>query len=237
VSLKRMQSKIKPIRKVSISEEIAQQIMNLISTGDLKPGQRLPSERELCRDFHAGRSSLREALRCLSIMGVLNARVGEGTSVALDGAKFMGKIIEWRMITERHDIENLLEVRMALEGLAAAKVATFGRPEDLAQLHELIKNMAAAKDAKRFAALDLQFHIAIADMAENSMLSDLISMIRSQLVRALAAVLLLPNALKLSHQEHVAIYKAVEKQDPTAARDAAVKHLQAALKRYRSSLV
>ena len=76
---------IKRVTKLSISEEIARQIMDLISDGSLQPGQRLLSERELCLLFGASRSSLREALRCLSIVGVLNARVGEGTSVAEDG--------------------------------------------------------------------------------------------------------------------------------------------------------
>ena len=105
--LKRIESKIRPVVKTSISDEIVEQIITLISRGDLKPGQRLPSERELCKNFGAGRSSLREALRCLCIVGVLNARVGEGTSVAVDGAKFLGKIVEWRVMTEQHDIENL----------------------------------------------------------------------------------------------------------------------------------
>jgi GntR family transcriptional repressor for pyruvate dehydrogenase complex len=141
---KKIQSKIRPVTKISISEEIAQQIMDLISNGDLKPGQRLPSERELCKNFGAGRSSLREALRCLSIMGVLNARVGEGTSIALDGEKFLGKIVEWRLITEKHDIENLLEVRIALEGVAAAKVASVGSKEDIAKIEELIGKMEAS---------------------------------------------------------------------------------------------
>src|SRR5580693_7405927 len=70
--------KVRPIQKSSISDKIVQQIMTLISNGDLKAGQRLPSERELCKKFAAGRSSLREALRCLSIMGVLTAKVGDG---------------------------------------------------------------------------------------------------------------------------------------------------------------
>src|SRR6201994_625914 len=113
-------SKIRPVSKVSISEDIAQQVLDLISSGALKPGQRLPSERELCKHFGAARSSLREALRGLSMIGVLTARVGEGTSVAADGGKFLGKIMEWRVIAEKHDIENLLEVRVALEGIAAA---------------------------------------------------------------------------------------------------------------------
>ncbi len=118
--------------------------MGLIATGDLKPGQRLPSERELCVRFGTGRSSLREALRCLSIVGVLNARVGEGTSIAVNGDKFLGKILEWRLITEQHDIENLMQVRIGLEGLAAASAARTGSEENIRALETLLGNTRAA---------------------------------------------------------------------------------------------
>jgi GntR family transcriptional repressor for pyruvate dehydrogenase complex len=235
--LKKLQSKIKPITKISISEEIAQQIMDLISSGDLKSGQRLPSERDLCENFGCGRSSLREALRCLSIVGVLNARVGEGTSVAVDGAKFLGKIVEWRLITEKHDIENLLEVRIALEGVSAAKAALLRTEEDVATLENLLTRMhASIHDAKRFAALDLDFHISLAKAADNALLFDLISMIRGQLVRGLTAVLTLPHALTLSHKEHLAIFAGIKAGDEEAARAAMHAHLGAALKRYNSAV-
>src|ERR1700733_4772831 len=134
---KTVESKIRRVTKISISEEIAQQIMDLIANGDLKPGQRLPSERDLCKNFGTGRSSLREALRCLSIVGVLNARGGEGTTVAADGGKFLGKIVEWRLITEKHDIENLLDVRIGLEGVAAADAALQATKEDIEKLQAL----------------------------------------------------------------------------------------------------
>src|SRR5580692_8040816 len=157
------ESKFRRVNKISISEEIAQQILDLISSGHLTPGQRLPSERELCKTFGAARSSLREALRCLSIIGVLNARVGEGTSVASDGGKFLGKIMEWRLITERHDIENLLEVRIALEGVAAANMALHGTEADIAKLAALLAKMkSSVKDKKQFAAFDLEFHVTLA---------------------------------------------------------------------------
>src|ERR1700745_4459549 len=156
-------AKIRRVTKTSICEEIAQQIMDLISNGDLKPGQRLPAERDLCKEFGAGRSSLREALRCLSIVGVLDARVGEGTSVAVDGGKFLGKIIEWRLITEKHDIANLLEVRSALEGVAAANVALLRRKENIDELQKLIAQMkASVENTREFASLDLEFHLALA---------------------------------------------------------------------------
>lgn len=104
---------LQPVHRSSIRDNIVDQIMALIEKGDLRPGQRLPSERDLCTRFGTGRSSLREALRCLSIIGILNARIGDGTSVATDGAKFLGRILQWRMLTERHDMENLIQAGCA----------------------------------------------------------------------------------------------------------------------------
>src|ERR1700761_933937 len=120
--------KTRPVQKSSISDDIVKQVLKQISAGNLLPGQRLPSERELCKQFQTGRSSLREALRCLSIMGVLTARVGEGTTVAADSSKFLGTIMEWRVITGRFELINLMEVRLALEGLAAASAAERAEP-------------------------------------------------------------------------------------------------------------
>ena len=230
---KPIESMIRRVTKFSISEEIARQIMDLIADGSLQPGQRLLSERELCGLFGASRSSLREALRCLSIVGVLNARVGEGTSVAADGGKFLRKIMEWRLISEKHDIENLLEVRIALEGISAANSALHATRQDLEKAHRLIAQMKTAlKDTKEFAVLDLEFHITIANASGNALLSDLISVIRSQLARALSRVLQLPNALPLSFKEHVTILEAIERHDPEEARKAMHDHLDAVLLRY-----
>jgi GntR family transcriptional repressor for pyruvate dehydrogenase complex len=235
--MKRIELKIKPVVKTSISDEIVDQILSLISKGDLKPGQRLPSERELCKNFGAGRSSLREALRCLCIVGVLNARVGEGTSVAVDGAKFLGKIVEWRVMTEQHDIENLMEVRIALEGVTAASAALRSSEKDLLKIEALMEKMkAAAKDEKRFAPLDLEFHVTLAEASQNFLIVDLIAMIRGQLQRALSRVLLLPNARPLSIKEHAAIVNAIKRRDPEAAREAMQAHLDAALKRYHDAV-
>jgi GntR family transcriptional repressor for pyruvate dehydrogenase complex len=156
------ESKIRRVTKISISEEIAKQIMDLTASGDLEPGQRLPSERDLCEHFGASRSSLREALRGLSIVGVLNARVKEGTSVAVDGGKFLRKIMEWRLITEKHDIQNLLNVRIALEGESATNAALHRTAEDIDALQKLLTRMKESlEDEPKFAVLDLEFHSSV----------------------------------------------------------------------------
>jgi GntR family transcriptional repressor for pyruvate dehydrogenase complex len=237
LQIKQIRSKIKPIVKTSISDDIVDQIMSMIDKGDLQPGQRLPSERELCKNFGAGRSSLREALRCLCIVGVLTARVGEGTSVASNGGKFLGKLVEWRVITEQHDIEDLMQVRIALESLAAARAARLGSEEDTANLQVLLTKMeAAVKDEKRFARLDLEFHIALATASENFLIFDLVSMIRSQLEKTISRVLHLPKAVPLSLKEHAAIIHAIKRRDPDGAAAAMQHHLDSALKRYYSAV-
>lgn len=231
-----VESKIKRVTKISISEEIAKQIMDLISRGELKPGDHLPSERELCKDFGASRSSLREALRCLSIVGVLDARVGEGTSVAQDGERFLRKIIEWRLITEQHDIENLLVVRMALEGVSAANTARLATAEQVEKLRRIIKKMQSSiDDEKAYAALDLEFHVALAEASGNTLVSNLIELVRSQLVKALHKVLVVPHALPLAHKEHCAIFEAIERRNPEGARRAMQAHLEAHLQRYSAA--
>ena len=231
-----VESKIRRVTKVSISEEIAKQIMDLIASGDLAPGERLPAERDLCKRFGASRTSLREALRCLSIVGVLNARVKEGTSVALDGRKFLRKIMEWRLITEKHDILNLFKVRMALEGESAADAAAHHTQEDMDALQQLLAKMKKSlKSEPDFAALDLEFHITIAAASGNTLLSDMVSMIRSQLMRALSKVLRLPNAIPLSLKEHIAVVEAIKNRDPEAARTAMQAHLGRVLRSYGST--
>lgn len=232
------QFKARPIEKNSISDDIVQQIMEQISTGNLRPGERLPSERDLCRSFNAGRSSLREALRCLSIMGVLTARVGEGTSVAVDGGKFLETMLQWRFITQRYDIKNLMELRIALESLSAASSAKRATDEDIRVLENLISRMKTSiGDPKRFGVLDLEFHLGIARSSQNQVVFDLVSLIRGQLARALSVVLMLPQARPISIREHAAILHAVKRRDPEAARKAMEAHLEAAIKRYESSQI
>lgn len=228
--------KTRPVEKVSISDNIVKQLMKQISAGNLRPGQRIPAERELCKQFNAGRSSLREALRCLSIMGVLTARAGEGTSVAKDGSKFLGTIMEWRVITERYDLRNLMELRLALEGLAAGSTAEHATEAEISEIEEIISRMRESiNDAKRFSALDVEFHLALARASRNQALLDMLTMIGGQLTRVVSTVLKLSNARPLSLKEHEAIAKALRRRNPEAARKAMQTHLRSAITRYDST--
>jgi GntR family transcriptional regulator, transcriptional repressor for pyruvate dehydrogenase complex len=229
--------KLRPIQKSSISDDIVQQIISLISKGQIKAGERLPPERELCVTFAASRSSVREALRCLSIMGVLTARAGEGTSVAMDGSKFIETVLHWRMSTEQHDIEDLMEVRIALETITAARAARNSKSAHVDKLTNLVNKMEEAiNDASRFAALDMEFHLTLAEASNSKLILDLVSVIRGQLERGVAKVLQLPDAIPLSLEEHRAVLNAVIAQNANLASAAMKSHLDSAVLRYRDAI-
>lgn len=229
-----VKASIRPITRLSVSEGISQQIIELISTGKLKPGQRLPSERELCKSFGASRSSVREALRSLSMLNILESRVGDGTVAAVNSAKFLKKVLKLRLITQRDEVEDLLKVRCALECLAVAEAAIRRTDEDVEKLDRLIEAMDQFGDRPtRFAGIDFQFHLAIAQMSQNTLLFDMVSMIRGQTIDGISRVFRFPNALSLSFDEHKKIVAAIRRGDAEKARAAMKGHLDAAIERYR----
>ena len=228
--------KLQKVKRTSLSENIAQQIMTLISTGDLKPGQRLPAERALCTYFGVGRSSLREAIRCLAMIGILDVSIGNGTFLALNAERFVGKIFEWRMLAEQHDMQNLMEVRLALECAAAARAAICGTEKQFRQLEAIVKRMQSnINQPKRFIKLDLDYHVLLAEASNNKLLHDLLFMIRNQLSAAMFTFVTMPGGAALACKHHVALLKDLKARDAKAARSTMHNHLAVSLERYRTA--
>lgn len=228
--------KLRPVRRNTLSDTIAQQIIELIANGDLKAGQRIPPERELCKRFSVGRSSVREALRCLAIVGILDARVGDGTSVAADSQKFINTILGWQVVTKRRSLESLFEVRLALESDIAAFAASRATDDEIARI---AGNVAAMENVLRkprqFAELDLQFHLLIAEASRNDLMNDLVVLIRGQLQRAVDKSISIPGGAELALEQHNRVLDALRARDSLEARRRMRLHLESALARYRGS--
>jgi GntR family transcriptional repressor for pyruvate dehydrogenase complex len=208
--------------------------MRLISTGDLTPGQKLPSERELRLRFGVGRSSLREALRCLTIVGVLETRAGEGTYLSLNHDKFIGKVLEWRVATERKNVENLMKVRLALETETASNAALNTSEEQVRELEAALEEMKNSLGSpQRFVEADVAFHLLIAKASSNDLIFDLLSLIRSQLQRAFLALGNGPASPQLALDEHLRILDAIRRRDAESAMTLMREHIYAGLKRYQ----
>ena len=133
------------VSRSSVSDAIVDQIIDLISRRVLQPGDRLPSERELCTRFGVGRTSVREALHSLSVMGILDGRVGSGTFVS-DDSRYLEKTLEWGLLLDPKRVEDLVETRLMLESQTAYWAAQRATEENLGVMATTLQGMAAAVD-------------------------------------------------------------------------------------------
>src|SRR5262245_27592067 len=147
--------------RVTLSERVVAEIANLIKEGRLRPGDRLPSEYELMRQFGVGRSSVREALKGLTVGGVLERKPKRGTVVVSTLDTTLAE--ELATAVAYWEIRDLYEIRMLLEGEAAALAAVNATKEDLAEIQRCHKTMVGviSSGASHFAA-NSRFHISIA---------------------------------------------------------------------------
>lgn len=220
---------VRPIARTSLSEEIIAQIVDLIKRDVLRPGDRLPPERELCKRFGVGRSSLREALRSLSAMGVIDGRVGEGTFVS-DNQQFVQKALQWGMLLNRKMVGDLIETRLMLESETAFWAAQRATEEDLRRIEHALSEMASAlDDGALFLAADVRFHLAVAGATQNALLASLLEATRGYLQewieRSLAEEGRAPDRARLSLAQHQRIAHALRLGDAQAARRAMVEHV------------
>lgn len=221
-----------PVRRTSLSDEIVAQIIDLISRDVLKPGDRLPPERSLCKQFAVGRTSLREALRSLSVMGILESRVGEGTFVSGNSGLYLEKSLQWGLLLDPKEIKNLVETRLMLESQNAFLAARRATEEDLMELDRTIRGIEASLDRPaEFLEFDVQFHLAIARATQNSILCNLLVMIRNYLQQWIRASLEEPAThtvearARMSLNEHEKILCSVRKGDAEAAKLAMNDHI------------
>ena len=239
-----------------MSDAIVDQIIDLISRRVLRPGDRLPSERELCRRFDVGRSSVREALRSLSVMGVLDGRVGDGTFVS-DDDRYLERTLQLGgMLLDPKRVEDLIETRLMLESHTAYWAASRAAAENLAAMEVTQEGMAAAlEDSEHFLAHDLRFHLEVARATQNTILSSLVTMTRRYLQEWIRGSLEAASAeeqsgiagsdasgtrnsrrdrASLSLQQHDEILTSLKRADGPAAREAMATHILSSSEGLRS---
>mgnify|MGYP002396008328 CR=1 FL=1 len=221
---------MRPVHRTSVSDEIVAQITDLIAREVLKPGDRLPAERELCKRFGVGRSSLREALRSLAMMGILDGRVGEGTFVC-DNSKYLEKALQWGFALDGKRLHDLSETRMMLESQNAYLAAERATATDLEAIAAALEGMEGAlEDWGRFLESDLQFHLLIAQATHNSILYSLLETTRNYLQEWIKGSLSEPSLAgrraELSLREHRQILVGLQQRDAASALRAMAAHIR-----------
>ncbi len=223
---------MKPDTRTSLSDGIVEQMVDLISRDVLKPGDRLPSERKLCKRLGVGRSSLREALRSLAVMGIIDGRVGDGTFVSNSNQRYLEKTLQWGLLLDRKKVQDLIETRLMLESQTAFLAAQRVTAENIEAIEETLRGMEASiEQPEKYLEFDLQFHLTIARATQNSILYSLLSMIRGYLQEWIKGSLTEPSTTqtetraKLSLQEHQKILHALRKGEAGQAQQAMTEHI------------
>jgi GntR family transcriptional repressor for pyruvate dehydrogenase complex len=221
---------LEPIRKIKTSDAVTERIVALIRDGRLKPGDRLPPETELVRQLSVGRSSIREAIRGLSMLGVVSARPRHGTVVTSPMATALSERLDDSMT--HWAIRDLFEVRTVLESYAAREAARHATPQHL----EEIATAAVALErkiakGKTYFRENRIFHMSIARAAQNGVLFFCLKSIigglrdlREQMVRRM------PEYPKRDISEHRAILAAIARHDSKSAARLMSHHLRSQIR-------
>jgi GntR family transcriptional repressor for pyruvate dehydrogenase complex len=195
----------------------------------MKPGDKLPTERELVATFHVGRSSIREAIKILSAIGVVRIVAGAGMFVGNGNLSLLAKPLSLGFLRGGRGTAELIEARRLLEvelaGLAAERAST----EEVASMKDGLAEMHAhQEDIERYTESDIRFHLAVARGAHNEVLFDLLEtlqhIIRNWIFKSIEEVEGMPSSI----HEHVPIYDAISAHDSVWARAAMNEHLEKA---------
>ncbi len=217
-----------PIKSTRIYEEIVRQVKAMIAEGRLKGGDRLPPERDLAEKFVVSRTSVREALRALESLGLVEIRAGEGTFIRQVSVEALVEPLALLMVSQREATGELFEARRLLEPALAALAASRATPEEIQEMERILEEQAREVAGGRTGlAQDAQFHAAIGTASHNRAMTRIAHAIIDLLSQSREDSLNTPGRPTHSHQSHRRILAAISGRDAEAARQAMVEHIEA----------
>ncbi len=222
-----------PIKTKRLYEEIVEQIKQLITDGSLKPGDKLLSERELAEQFQVSRASVREAIRTLEMLGVIDIRPGEGTFIrGIDTVDIIRPLAMF-LALERSSLLDMFEMRRIFEIGTVSLAAERATQEELDQIEamlEMMRERLNVLDPEKGEEYDTAFHYAVAEATHNSLLTKLFKTVSEEFAKANSVARRqlyrdnIQNAQKLIDQ-HSEILEAIRSRSPKRASAAMLAHL------------
>ncbi len=216
------------LRSARLYEQLVQQIEQRVLSGELRPGDRLPSERELAEQFGVSRTAVREAVKTLHEKGLLDIQVGRGTFIKHGTSQAVRQSLGLMVrIGQADGYADLVQVRAILEPEIAALAADHASPSDIEHMQHAVQAMdQALHDAEAFVEADLEFHLALASASGNSLIPILIDPIVDLLREQRKRIFLVPGGPQRGQVYHKRILEAVTRRDAAEAREAMRAHLE-----------
>jgi len=220
---------LKPVTRATLPQEIVAAIADLIMARVWKPGDRIPPEKELAARFHVGRSTIREAVKSLVILGVIEARAGDGSYIRGGTSDLLSGAFQWGMMLTEQNLGDLVDIRILIEVECAGRAAAARKPDLGATLTRLTGQMSEVwNQPKEFMRLDNYFHETIAAATDNPLYLSLSKTIQSLVGVWYPQTFQLDRTKAATLDEHFAIAAAIQANDEQAARQAMRQHIERA---------
>ena len=216
------------LTSIRLYEQIAGAIRERIVAGELVPGQRLPTEREIALAHGVSRNVVREAIRALARDGLVSVRQGSGTYVADGTSRALGDSLELALTVGGvvRNLANLIEIRQIIEPSVAGIAAERATAADIARLREEVAIMERSfDDVDAFIAADHRFHVAVADCTQNQLVSMVLFPIVDVLNYQRKRLFFIADSARDAQRFHHRILAAIERGDSAAATAAMSGHV------------
>lgn len=227
-----LEGKLSTIPSGTPAGAVASQLLTYFTSGGLEAGARLPPERQLAQMLGTGRSAVREALAALEILGVVHVRPGSGTYLKASASELLPQTLSWGLMLGEQRVEELLQIRAALEVLAAENAAAAVNPENLSRLQAHLTQMEANQgDYQAFVEADMRFHQEMAAISGNETLNGVLQSVRALLRIWVDRSISDQKEAQAAISEHHLVLQALGAGDPPAARRAMESHMKTANER------
>ena len=217
---------LNPVKSTKIYEMVMEQIKDIVKKGELKSGDKLPSERDLSEKLEVSRASVREALKALQMLGLIEAKHGEGNFIT---ANFENNLLEplsivFLLIGSKS--KDIFELRKIIEPETAALAAKNITNEQLIELKEIMNELNDTTDEEKSASLDKMFHYKIAQASGNPLISTIMFSVSSLIEKNIEKSKIHSINKNLVKKQHEEIYNALEKNNSEKSSNAVKKHLE-----------
>ncbi len=228
-----MKSQFQALSNTVLSERIVNEVLSMIRERKLMPGDKLPPERELAAALNVSRPSLREALRALSIMGIVEIRQGAGTFVTSLETDLLVQHLDFVFSLDTSTFVNLFEARQILEVGIAAMAAQRITDDEIEQLQAFMEtsHCQVHEESATFLQADHKLHTMIAEFARNPILLRFFDVVNGLGSVSRQRRRVKPEEVQRTVVEHQAIVDAIVSRDPEAAQQAMMSHLESGRQR------
>ena len=217
------------VKRQTITSQVIEHVLGLIKAGNLKAGDKLPTQKELTENLGISRTCVREAMKSLESLGLVEIRAKIGTVVlnqshgALFGAEHLIDIVRSEQVDSLMDMRNILEVGLAALASERAQLS------DLIAMRTAVESHKRALESDRIAHFaDLEFHFAVARAAKNPIALRMLEMIIEPLTEQRILTNSIPGASEDGLRDHYKILKAIDERKPEKARQVMLEHMQTA---------